>query len=72
MIIGWSFLSYTLGRYSPLGYIEGIIGCQSFSHPSFAYDYSFVVTGFSSFGTIRARRWSYGTTSSTTRQAIMT
>ncbi|EIM90918.1 uncharacterized protein STEHIDRAFT_118130 [Stereum hirsutum FP-91666 SS1] len=26
MIIGWSFLSYTLGRYSPLGYIEGIIG----------------------------------------------
>lgn len=31
MIIGWSFLSYTLGRYSPLGYIEGVIGCQSLS-----------------------------------------
>jgi len=26
MIIGWSFLSYILGRYSSLGYIEGVIG----------------------------------------------
>ncbi|THH14216.1 hypothetical protein EW146_g6096 [Bondarzewia mesenterica] len=28
MILGWSFLSFVLGHYSPLGYIEGIIGCK--------------------------------------------